>query len=154
MVNITGVLRCHRIYIQNMLYNIFASTIQQCLCSPKLSFRIQLQLLHDFLPILSGIFEDEISFQKCNLSWNEFNIRFVQDILTWCARNPPLSETDFWVWAPMAPRFPSWFVRFVWRWDQLSEVQSELKWIQYQVCPGYSYLMHSKPSAHETYFIL
>ena len=108
---------------------------------------MQLQLLHDFYSGLSRIFEDQISFQKCNLSWNEFEIRFVHDFLTWCARNPPLSETDFLVWAPMALRFPSWIVRYIGRSDQLSEVESELKRIRNQVCPGFSYLMCSKPSA-------
>ena len=108
---------------------------------------MQLRWLHDFYSGLSGIFEDQISFQKWNPSWNEFEIRFVHDFLTWCARNPPLSETDFLAWAPMAPRFPSWIVRYIWRSDQLSEVESELKRIWNQVCSGFSHLMCLKPSA-------
>ena len=143
--NIAGVLTCHGIDIQNMSSNILR--LQQCLCSPKLTFGIQLRWLHDFDPGLSDIFEDQINYQKRNQNWNEFKIRFLQDFLTWCARNPPLSETDFSDAAPMAPRFRSWIVRYIWRSDQLSEAKSELKWIQNQISPGFSYLMHSKPSA-------
>lgn len=109
-------LRCHRIYIQNMLYNIFASTIQQCLCSPKLSFGIQLQLLHDFAPGLSGMFEDQISFQKRNQSWNEFKIRFVHDFLTWCTPNPLLTIAGRNILAPLASVFCTYSNKHILEW--------------------------------------
>ena len=62
--NIAGVLTCHGIDIQNMSSNILR--LQQCLCSPKLTFGIQLRWLHDFDPGLSDIFEDQINYQKRN----------------------------------------------------------------------------------------
>ena len=132
------------------LSRIFSPDVLETLRSPKLTFESELRWLYDFLPKLSGTFEDQINYQKWNPSWNGFEIRFVKDFHTWCARNPLLSETDFSDTAPMALRFPSWIFRDVWRSDQLSEAKPELEWIRNQVCPGFSYLMHSKPSAHDS----
>ena len=97
---------------------IFSPDVLETLRSPKLTFQIQLRWLHDFLPKLSGTFEDQINYQKWNPRWNGFEIRFMKDFHIWCARNPLLSETDFSDTAPMALRFPSWIVRDVWRSDQ------------------------------------
>ena len=64
------------------LSRIFSPDVLETLCSPKLTFQIQLRWLYDFLPGLSGTFEDQIGFQKQNQNWNEFEIRFIQDFLT------------------------------------------------------------------------
>ena len=109
------VVKRKRIYVWEVLPKIW---------SLRLSLEMLLRLLHDFHPRLSGTFEDEINFQKWNPSWNEFNIKFVEDFLTWWARRPMLSETECWDAAPIAPRFPPWIVRYIWRWDQFSEVKS------------------------------
>jgi hypothetical protein len=48
------------------------------------------------------MFEDQISFQKRNQSWNEFEIRFVHDFLTWCTPNPLLTIAGRNILAPLA----------------------------------------------------
>ena len=80
-------------------------------------------------------------------TWLEFIFDFYKFQYHWSVKMPPylhteyviyyfcvyhtalplLSETEFWNTAPIPPRFRSWIVRYVWRSDQLSEVQSELK---------------------------
>ena len=87
------------------LWRIFIPDVLETLCSPKLTFQIQLRWLYDFLPGLSGTFEDQISFQKQNQSWNEFEIRFVQDFLTWCTPNPLLTIAGRSIWARQASIF-------------------------------------------------
>ena len=64
------------------LSRIFSPDVLETLRSPKLTFQIQLRWLYDFVPRLSGIFEDQINYQKWNPSRNGFEIRFVQDFLT------------------------------------------------------------------------
>ena len=43
---------------------IFLPDVLETLCSPKLTFQIQLRWLYDFLRKLSGTFEDQINYQK------------------------------------------------------------------------------------------
>ena len=50
------------------LSTIFSPDVLETLRSPKLTFESELRWPHDFLLGLSGMFEDEINYQKCNPS--------------------------------------------------------------------------------------
>ena len=50
------------------LSTIFSPDVLETLRSPKLTFESELRWLYDFLPKLSGTFEDQINYQKWNPS--------------------------------------------------------------------------------------
>ena len=79
-----------------------------------------LGLLHDFRPGLSGTFEDEINFKKWNPSWNEFNIKIVEDFHTWWARRPMLSEAGESITARLASEFRAYSNKFILKWFETS----------------------------------
>ena len=95
---------------------IFSPDVLETLRSPKLTFQIQLRWLYDFLPKLSGTFEDQINYQKWNPSWNGFEIRFVQDFLTWCTPNPLLTIAGRNILARLASVFCTYSNKHILEW--------------------------------------
>ena len=77
---------------------------------------MQLQWLFDFYPGLLGMFEDQISFQKRNQSWNEFEIGFVRDFLTWCTPNPLLAIAGRNILARLASVFCTYSNKHILEW--------------------------------------
>ena len=98
------------------LSTIFIPDVLETLRSPKLTFESELRWLFDFDPGLSGMFEDEINYQKRNQSWNEFEIRFVQGFLTWCTPNPLLTIAGRNILARLASVFCTYRNKHILEW--------------------------------------
>ena len=98
------------------LSTIFSPDVLETLRSPKLTFRMQLRWPHDFDPGLSGMFEDQINFQKRNQSWSEFKIKCLQEYLTWCTPNPLLPTAGRSITARLASVFCTYSNKHILEW--------------------------------------